>query len=330
MVAVPAVLLGWLRLQGDDELPEVAPAAVPVVAAGEDVLVDDAQPVGVRLTRGDAPEVVAPLWQGTTTAVHARSGAEVVSGDEVVTVDGVARLAWAVDRPFWRPLRAGDMGEDVAALQGLLAELGHFDGEVDASFGDAVADAVRALADDLGVRPTTAVFDPGWIVWLPSEPFLAEGVEARPGSPVVPHGERLLVGPSTIEEVEIAASEGADPELEGEWLLDVEGATYDLADGALGAEDRGRMASAHEEATELSGVVRRKEPVPAVRVPATAVVSGPDGDLCVWVPAEEGFEPHPVSLGGGRVGNVHVVDGVSLEDELLLNPSETLADPVCP
>lgn len=331
LLATPAVLLGWLRLRAEDRLAELEPSPLPVVVEVEEVLVDDRQAVNLSFSWGAAREVVAPSWAGTVTAVHVARGREVESGDLVVTVDGLDRIAAASDVPFWRPLGRDDTGPDVLALQELLASLGLHENEIDGRYGPATTSAANALAHELGIALPNGVFDPAWVVWLPFDPFPIDGIEAEVGRQAPAHGDLLLMGPSTISEIRMTDSQGAPLRLDGDWLLEVAGADYELVDGELTADARDGLSRATErEVTELVGRVRRANPVVAVEIPATGVTSNAAGAVCVLTPDGVTFSPMPVTIDGGRVARVFVISGLEPGDEILVNPAEVLDNPVCP
>ena len=253
------------------------------------------------------------------------------TGDVVVSVDGVHRVAAASEVPFWRSLGRNDAGEDVVALQLLLESLGLYEGEVDGRYGPAMVSAVNRFAEGLGVVRPQGVFDPGWVVWLPLEPFPVERVEAHLGRPAPGPGEVLLEGPSAIAETVMTDVEGRRLGLEGGWLLELDGVDYEMVDGEFTADAEVSLAEVLDsETSELFGRVRRAHPVPVVEIPAAAVTSSLAGGLCVWVPAGESFSPVPVTLDGGRVARVFVSAGLEPGDEILINPGEVVGDPICP
>lgn len=329
LAVLPAGLLAWMRLRTEDRLAELSPPPVPVVVTVEKVVQDDRRGVNVSFTWGEGEEVTAPAWSGTVTAVAVEAGDAVSSGDVVVTVDGVDRMAAATEVPPWRSLRRGDRGEDVAALQGFLTRLGLYQGEPDGIYGPAVAAAVDRLGQSLGVDRPQGNFEVAWLVWLPYQPFLVERVEARVSRPVPSPGDPLLLAPAVLESVSISDSEGRTLELEGDWILEVAGADHALRDGEL-VEPSRLAASVAADTDILSGRVRLAHPITAVELPAAAIASNPAGSLCVWVPDGDHFRPAPVTLGGGRVARVVVTAGLQAGDRVLINPGEYLPDPTCP
>ncbi len=219
----------------------------------------------------------------------------------------------------------------MANLQRLLHRLGYYDGEADGEFGRSTERAVEAWASSLGVVKPSGVFDPGWVVWLPVEPFVVELLETRVGLAAPAPGMVLLSGPVPLELVRISTSEGAPAAVRGEWILETAGEKFRVLDGELIDADRVRLGELLDPGTtDLSGQIRRSDPPSVIEIPATAVLSGRDGSLCVFVPSDAGFEPRPVVLGGGRVSRVNVVSGLAPGDEVLFNPADVLPSPQCP
>lgn len=117
-------------------------------------------------------EVLPVGYSGSSGVVTSRDvsdGDMVSAGDVLYTVDlrGVVAAEGAV--PMFRPLRLRAEGRDVAQLQGLLAELGYYEGDLDGSFGSSTRAAVREWQDALGWDDDGEVRT-GDIVFVPSLP----------------------------------------------------------------------------------------------------------------------------------------------------------------
>jgi hypothetical protein len=254
------------------------------------------------------------------------------TGDVVVAVDGIDRIAAVTDFPFWRSLSARAQGDDVAQLQGLLASLGHYTGSVDGVFGASLTAAVNAFGSELGAVTPRGVFDPAWVIWLPNEQFELEDVAMAVGDPAPGAGTAVLFGPPRIAEVSLL-----DPEdsrlvvLPGDWELEIVGETMSLVDGGLTDEMLGQLSElVISEETELSGRVRRSDRDSVIEIPATAVTSNASGLLCAWIPKGSDFSPQAIEVEGGGFGLVRVVEGLFPGDEILVNPGEILGTPGCP
>lgn len=331
LVLAPIVFLGWLRLRAEDRLSEISPPTVAVVAEVQEVIVDDLEAVNLVLSWSSAPELIAPAWQGTVTTLSVSPGDVLVTGDSIIGVNGVNRIAAATENPFWRPLSRDNRGPDVEQLEELLLSLGHYGGTADGRYDAALAISVDALAKTLGVLQPDSTFDPSWIIWLPSDPFPVATVEAGVGRPAPSSGTVFLTGHSTIAQISFFDSDGESLPLDGDWLVNIAGRDYTAIDGALTQQSLHELARRiSSEVTELSGRVRRAQPVRAIAIPTTAVASNRDGTECVWVPVGSEFAARSVTIDGGQVGSVFVADGLSSSDSVLLNPFEYLANPICP
>lgn len=332
LVVVPAVLLVWLRAGVRDRLDEVSVQPDPVLLEVANRSGIQERPVTVELRWGEPPPLLAPSWIGTVTRVDMRPGERVRTGEVLLTVDAVARVAAHTPVPFWRPLASSDVGPDVAALQKLLGRLGFFQGAVDGRFGQELEGAVKAWAETLGVARPTGTFDPGWVVWLPRPSFLLVSIDVSVGAPAPPQGSVIATGPLPLTEATLRTPDGSPIEVDDQWVLEVQGVEFQLTRrGGVRQLGLKRLAETAEAGTEsVAGMIRPKHPRPVIEVPATAVMSNKDGDICVWVQKSNSFESRPVTLGGGRVSLVEVEGGLAQGEQVLVNPAEILEDPACP
>lgn len=332
VVVVPGGLLVWLRTQTNDQLSGLEPEPTPVVAPVEVREISDAKGVTVIPVWGEVPVMVAPTWSGTVSAVRVASGDVVVSGDRVVRVDGVDRVAIATAEPFWRHLRRSDSGLDVSALEEWLTTAGYYDGEIDGSFGGGLSAAVRAWAATLGVRSPDGSFDPGWVVWLPSDRFAVSAVEIAPGLLAPGAGTPMLSSATPLLSVELRDQNGHVLAEDGRWLMSVEGVMLPVVDSQVTDDGMALLQTALDPAEQAAtGRIRREVPVAALEVPATAIVTNRSGATCVFIPTGDGgFEARSVTLGSGQISRVGVVDGLDAGDEVLVNPPDIFDTPACP
>lgn len=331
VVVVPAGLLVWMRLGSEDRLSGLEPDPVPILVSVESREVTDQTAVTVGSEWGDPVAVVAPPWSGTVTQVRVAPGDEIDSGDVVVRIDGVDRVAVATRDPFFRPLRLRDVGDDVGMLQQWLTDVGLFLGDVDGVFGSDLVNAVKALAESLGVVRPDGSFDPGWVVWLPGEPFEVASVGLSRGAPVPGGGVDVLVGPVPLVSVAITDQDGRPFGAEGVWVLEVGDVEVLVVDGGIDADGLSVLAGVLDpQEPAAAGRIRRQVPVETLEVPATAVVSNAEGNLCVFTPDGGMFSATAVVLGGGRVSRVEVDSGLSSGDVVLANPTDVFENPTCP
>jgi len=331
VVAVPAVLLVWMREGTEDRLAGLEPDPVPMVMPVERREIWDQTAVTVAGVWREPDVVSAGSWIGTVTRVDVSPGDTVASGDVVMRIDAVDRVAVVSSDPFWRPLRRGDTGGDVVMLQQWLTDAGFFDGEVDGVFGSDLRASVIAWAVSLGVVKPDGTFDPAWVLWLPQEPFVVASVEIARGVPAPGPGSEILTGPVPFVSVSLTDQNGRSLTPDGAWILTVGGIDVYVVDGMVDVDGLATLASVLDpEQPAASGRIQRAEPVETLEIPATAVVSNAAGTLCVFVPDGDGLSPTPVELSGGSASSVNVASGLSQGDVVLVNPTDVFEAPVCP
>jgi peptidoglycan hydrolase-like protein with peptidoglycan-binding domain len=263
---------------------------------------------------------------GVVTTVDVDTGAPVAAGGVLFTVDLRPVVAAAGEVPAFRDLGVGARGADVAQVQRMLADLGHYPGTADGTFGQAVSNAVRAWQRDLGVT-VDGVVRRGDVVFVPDLPArlalpddLTVGRPLSGGEPVVhvlpdapeftialPDGQARLV--ATGMAVDVSHDGGSwpaaitairqHPETGGQIavLAHVDG-------GPVCADECAQVPLG--EATLLPSVIHVVPQVAGVVVPASAVVSTSDGQTVV---VTAGGELVPVTVEASASG-MAVVGGV--------------------
>ena len=247
----------------------------------------------LNLAEGD--RVVSPAWTGVVTDVYVHPGDHVESGQRVVQVDGVTRVAWFDAQPFSRELRQGDRGFDVDSLHRLLVSDGAMaiNPGPGSTFGEVTGRAVEALAAKLGVPTARRTFDPAWVVRIPTPDFVVGTVGVSVGD-VAPQTEILRSPPNALS-VNVRRPDGTLPDPGPAWRFVVD--DLDLAVDARGQLDGDysqrlldwalvRQSQTGESPATVDGVVQAEVNVGAVRVPATAVVIDTDGTACVFRPVD--------------------------------------------
>lgn len=147
---------------------------------------DRTEPVTIRPELGPPASLFAPATlTGTVQQVELRPGEAVATGDRLLLVDNVWRVA-AVEGPFPRALRLDDVGPDVAALNRLLVVLGVPAGDGD-RFTRRTGRGVEALGALLGAGRATEL-DPAWLIHIPAEGVVPGEVLVQVGGPA-PAGE---------------------------------------------------------------------------------------------------------------------------------------------
>lgn len=331
LIAVPAAVTVWWRVQIPDRLAELTPTPQPVTVTLETHETTRQTPVSVQLTWGSPSSLAAPAWTGTVRAVFVTVGQALRSGDQVAVVDEVTRIAWHTDRPFFRILSSGATGDDVADLQRLLASMGFSLGEADGRFGPATASAVKAFAAELGVPSPSGDFDPGWIIWLPHEVFQIATIPLVVGTPAPPAGTPVAATAKPLTAIKVLSTDQQTLSLDPTLTLSVADQEF-VAErsGALTSADLAILAGLVEEGTEsIEGIVRLTYAEPAIQVPVSAVMTNPDAATCVWVSDQDSYTARAVTIVDGGPSVVDV-SGVEAGREVLVNPAETLDDPSCP
>lgn len=133
-VAVPLLLAGLVTARSQRSVRTESPAAVWIPASP--VETETSRTVVARIDRDEPAPLLAPAWTGLVEEVNVHVGDPIRSGDPVVVVDGIARIAVRTDRPFARRLTPGDRGVDVDQLNRWLTSIGHEAGDDD-RFGSA-------------------------------------------------------------------------------------------------------------------------------------------------------------------------------------------------
>jgi len=316
-IAAPvAVFVVASQASSDLRLHEDRPVWVPAVQADTKV----ASRVGVRLNWEADGAVFAPAWDGIVQAVT--TSPHLASNQVLATISGVQRVAYHSTVPFSRPLAAGDRGVEVAALNRLL-ELRGLPNSASDIFTSSTTRGVRMLGVQLGAG-STAVFDPAWVVYLPTEEVDIEsnalevgGVAPSPGSILLELADRLTSA-QVVSFVE--APDGSDssaledaettPVSEG-WTLTVADAVIavDVDSASVAAESLSDLASiAKDGAPVLPGVIARPAAAGEWQVPTAAVRTSSDGEhYVVHRPADGGDARRVVVVVSGEGGGVTTV-----------------------
>lgn len=269
--------------------------------------------------------------------VTAAGGGKAANGDMLYEVAGVPVVAAQAEKPFYRDLAPGLDGDDVKALQGMLADLGFFSYTPDGKFGKATASAVLDWRFSLGQPKGTSV-PLGQLVALRSVPgsvALDEGI--YPGA-VLTGGEEAVRAPSGEQTFVLVLSSSQEslvpvgaavriPYGDTTWNAVVSGSSVDTETGnlelALTAPDGGRVCGDECDllpADETLSVLSQVSTVDAVRgpaVPAAAVRTDPESDPYVLLESGERVEVTVRGTGQGLV----IVEGVEIGQSVLLSAS---------
>lgn len=246
-------------------------------------------------------------------------------GEILYVVNDVPVRAVQADLPFWRDISYGTHGDDVAALQQALIDLGYLNTAVDGNFGNATLTAVKHWQKDLSQNQTGTIGH-GELVAFKSLPVSVELSESiAPGTVLsggeeavmAPTGERTFVVVVASYQSELIPS-GATVDVryeEYEWqgiiverVENIEG-NFDLI---LQEVDGGEVCGSDcdvlpaDSYLPLASKVNIVPEVAGVGVPAMAVQTRPSGET--YVVTEDG-EIDVVVAGSGQ--GIVIVDGIT-------------------
>ncbi len=245
---------------------------------------------------------------GVVTSVDASPSTVANTGDLVAHINDIALVAFVSDSPFHRALHGKSQGPDVRRLQSLLAELGHYQGDVDGEMGGGTLGAIQAFNLEIGLPAEVKVFDPATVLWVGAEPLPITSIEISVGDRIEPT-DPILVGPSTLKSVAVREPEESPDTSTGDWLVEVEGitASYVVADGSISPADVAKLSTIVIAGTETSAFARLANPTQVQLLPASAAVIDDNGNHCVFVPTELGlYEAKPITILGGAFGLVEI------------------------
>lgn len=280
---------------------------------------------------------IAVGGDGRVTSVSVAQGETLDVGEVVMELNGRPVVTVANASPFWRDLKEGVGGGDVAALQEFLSDAGFYDSEVDGRFGHSTREAVEEWQESYGAQ------DPDGILMV-GDTLVGEW-PARVGRVRVAPGDFLAAGD------EIAKLTADDPAvsvelLPSERLRITEGAQATVEVAATGESVAGVVSQLALDPVDRDGslvypaAIELTEPLGApdgtlvrvtivveraaevVVVPIAAVVSDVNGDPAVRV-VGDGGAPTTVSVGLGMSEGawVEVTSGLSGDESVLVAAS---------
>lgn len=116
-------------------------------------------------------------------------------GDVLYVVDDLPVRAIRAGMPFWRDLSHGAQGDDVAALQEALVDLGYLNATADGVYGNLTRSAVKQWQKDLFQEQTGAI-KYGELVAIDALPTSIELSEAIVTGNVLSGGENAVMAPT--------------------------------------------------------------------------------------------------------------------------------------
>ncbi len=313
-----------------DDLDTITPPARPIAATVRQSTDRGERRVEVRLSWRPGAPVLAPAWSGTVTSIAAAPGEVLQQGDEVLAIDGIARIAARTPRPFHRDLVPGDRGADVDGLNQFLRSQGWRAGTADTWTAE-TSSGVRELERRVGLEPSPLLqFDAEWMVWLPVDHVVVGSIPISIGSDPPAKGVPVVVAqPELTGAVVVSSGSGADAGAlpsDDAIVLVVEDLVIDLPRGArtvpAGVLDQLQASTVPGRKT-IVATARLRTPKQVSLVPATALITDPIDGYCVLVASSERPRraveviPHR-----GPPGTVDVGAAVPDGTALLANASE--------
>lgn len=315
-------------------------AWVPVSDEASEVRID----VDLALLWETGNSLLAPAWNGTVQSVNLTRGQSVTSGDIVAVIDGISRIAWHSNGVFYRPLTPGDRGSDVTWLKQILSAEGMPQNASEVFDWRALND-VRKFAGTLGVPNSGRIssFDPSWLVYMPSDPFVVESIDLQKAAPApspgtaIAVGKPRLVGAALLDEGTLitggASTKASSDELneaEFDSLVQRAGVTAEEGQrlwysGQELALDPSRQQLASDSIEVLrSGVMENPPALPAqlIRtlgtqeylIPTSAISSSPRAKICIR--DELGTREIDVEIVAGTNGGTVITGPLQLGDDI--------------
>lgn len=294
-------------------------------------------PVALTFDWSAEQEVLAPAWSGIVTAAP-EIPTPIKTGDVIVEIDGVNRVASVGLAPFYRPLAPGSVGDDVEQLHAFLNQIG-----IEAPSGRrwvwSTTRAVREFNDAIG-QVSRDSFDPSVVVWVPTLDFEVTESHLAVGSLAPVAGELILEQSSRVlgatfnpplPPTSISSPSNTASLLGWELQLDKFVKVVDLVDDSslmpvdsIGEEVlEGRPGSA-------TGVLRSPQSANVLVVPPAAVLVDMSGDSCVITRRGDSIRAVSVDIVGGVPGSTYLSqEGLSVASEVLLNAALIESDRTC-
>lgn len=324
-VALAVIALPLASYEQRGAVNEAVDASVVSVTSRE---IDLASAATVSAVWSQDRRVRLPAVSGLVSLVLVEPGVEVQCAQGVARVGGRVLLSYCAPSPLFRDVSSRTVGTDADEFTTFLQEAGLLaEGEVTRQ---QVNQVIRDLQAFMGWT-VNGVVTPSDFVWI-GEPFMPSDVLVEPGMTVSEGADVMQVAPA-LETATLTVGSGARPgdgatpglvfSLDGSptsYSVGPDGGIADLA--GLEVELRTRLVDG-ELPVSVVGAVRLAEPVLALTVPATAVVSGPGGE-CVWVRDAGGERAVPVSVLGSSIGVVYVDGDIMDGDEVVVAPDGSL------
>ncbi|MCH9276715.1 peptidoglycan-binding protein [Bifidobacterium amazonense] len=292
---------------------------------------DDARSLNVDVTASPASGVAFPV-SGRVTFMSCPADGMVRSGSHEYDVDGTPLVSLHTATPLYRDLAYGDKGDDVAALQDELADLG-YGGSRSGVFDWATWDAWRRLYSAnagtvaAAARIQQGVFSRALAVWLPAGAMTVSCAAAL-GSTVTQDSSDSPAFRSLAGVASVKAASLPDGRIQGERVVEIDGKDYPIGDDGVISDATALRAMAGwatytgarkdgEDVTNVTVTYKLKTPIGVYSVPASALTGLKGSDGCVVSTDGTSVKAH---VAGSSLGRTLVtIDGKA--------PSHIKADP---
>ena len=229
------------------------------------------------------------------TALSISAGQLVETGSQLFAVDGVTRTVMVTERPLFRDVdRTGAREWETLEVQRFLSRLGFYTASVDGDFGEQTAKATRDYQESIGVERPTTTFQREHVVWAPHDMRVGV-VDVQLGQTLAP-GDLILTSAPAVSAARVLLDETTV-------LIPEDGFAYDAAlagDLTLKVQPDGSLdASSLSAEDHLDGqaiTVAITADTALLTAPASAVVTSPEGVLCMYLLDAETSTHTPVQI----------------------------------
>lgn len=291
----------------------------------------DPQPVRLALSWSPESGLLWPTATGTVTAVHVAPGDTISNGTVVAAIDRVGVIALATPTPPHRDLKPGDSGEDVVQLANALVEFGFLSADdVSDRYNSNISKAMRQLNFIRAVDSNR--FSVSHVIWLP-EPMVLGSIDLARGAPAPDVASTALKQIRMVEQASVVSVDDgpngtplpASFSREGSRVVTVDGRQFDVVGDGVVSDPESLGDGRTPEDTTVSGVIAElAQPIVAVDVPASAVLTGSEGRFCV-VNADGSILA--VEVVDGRAGRTSI--SPTPNGEIVVNPVESRIATTC-
>lgn len=275
------------------------------------------QPVPLTLVPA-AGQPVRSQTSGMITALKAEPGSSVAQGQELLRIDGRPVLALVAPAPLYAEVTAQTQGENAEAVRDFLSSLGHLAPEAE----DQGSVAAAIVSFNQATGGSGEVFQPSSVIWVPGSAVVA-AVTAHIGDIIAPQDEILTV---TVGRDRIRVD--TDP-IDADRGLTLGTTMVNLPanqNEVTAEEDVAALKPAMGEATTQTGFLSASTPQLVGTIPASAVVTDPQGRTCFHPGGSQ--PPVEITVQEGGFGMVQVPADL-IGRSVLVNPRQVGKGATC-